>query len=401
MAFATAMLLSKDPPSDAADEGLCLPTLQTSFDNETYQQLHRPGLAEQKAGSPRGKHDSIVPESIVPKMKKRTSRFGLSSIFSRSKSYEVEVTHERLATQLEDEEEVGSPIGNGTGVPYTIGRMSFSQEISALPPVEGPSTPLRNRASKAALRSKSSFRKDGSSKGATAWSAPPLFQAYPQAVKHATLRVPTLSADAILKLNTAKHKGERQASDSYTPESNSANIQKEKKAKRPSTSDSSKGEWTDKIFVFVTSGYFLQYAGHGAFDRLPEKIMPLSKDSAAFASDAIPGRPYVLQISQVSDEEGKVDLDASKSMFKRLGLRSEMRRSASSLLLVLESSQGTYFRLYDFSTRSFSGVTKHLSMVLSASCTLGTCLITLEISLNGNTDCETTIRYERLAGYCT
>ena len=67
--------------------------------------------------------------------------------------------------------------------------------------------------------------------------------------------------------------------------------------------------------------------------------MPLSKDSAAFASDAVPGKPYVLQISQVSAEDGTVDTEASRSMFKKLGLRMEMRRSASSFLLVLDNPE--------------------------------------------------------------
>jgi len=344
MAFSTAMYISGDSAPDLSDRSTRLPPLPTSFHNEAYQQLHHPrlapGFAGEKNSRHRSKHDPMTPDSTAPHLKKRTSRFGLSSLFSRSKSSEAEGQHGKLGTQLEEEEDVGSPMRNDTRVSYAAGRTSFSQEISALPPVEGPSIPLRHRASKAALRSKSSFRRDMSVKTPTAWSPPPLFQAYPQAVKHAILPVPTMSAEAILRLNIAKKKAERQISDAYTPDLNPAKVQKDKKVKRPTTSDSmSKGDWTDKIFVLVTSGYFLQYAGNGAFDRLPEKIMPLSKDSAAFASDAIPGKPYVLQISQVSDDEGKVDIDASRSMFKKLGLRSEMRRSTSSLLLVLENSK--------------------------------------------------------------
>lgn len=343
MAFSTAMYISGDPTPSSIDIALHLPPLQTSFDNDAYQRLHHPrpgpGFADQKTSNHRSKHDSTAPEVTASHLKKRSSRFGLSTFFSKSKSSDVEAQPERLGTPLEEGEEGENPRGNVTGASYVTGQTSFSQEINALPPVEGPSTPLRHRASKAALRSKTSFRKESSSKGTTAWTAPPLFQAYPQAVKHAILHVPTLSAEAILRLHTAKDKGERQTSESYTTDSNLARVQKEKKSKRPTTSDSlSKGDWTDKIFVLVTSGYLLQYAGNGAFDRLPDKIMPLSKDSAAFASDAIPGRPYVLQISQVYDEQGKVDLDASKSMFKRLGLRNEMRRSTSSLLLVLENA---------------------------------------------------------------
>lgn len=167
-------------------------------------------------------------------------------------------------------------------------------------------------------------------------SPPPLFQAYPQAVKHATLRIPTLSAEIILRLQHERDADTNQRSDSYTPSLDTGKTQKEKKLKKSRTSNIlSKSNWSDKVFVLVTSGYVLQYAGDGTFDRLPEKIMPLSKDSAAFASDAIPGKPYVLQISQVSDEEGRLDTEASKSMFKKLGLKIESKRSTSCFFLYL------------------------------------------------------------------
>ncbi|EON63650.1 hypothetical protein W97_02878 [Coniosporium apollinis CBS 100218] len=38
-----------------------------------------------------------------------------------------------------------------------------------------------------------------------------------------------------------------------------------------------------KLYILVTSGCLLQYAGEGPSDRLPEKILQLGKDSAAFA----------------------------------------------------------------------------------------------------------------------
>ena len=89
----------------------------------------------------------------------------------------------------------------------------------------------------------------------------------------------------------------------------------------------------------VTSGYILQYAGEGSFDRLPEKMMLLGKDSVAFASDAIPGKHWVLQISQSMDAEGKATSD-SRSLLSRLAFRgADYRRTATSLLLVLDSAE--------------------------------------------------------------
>lgn len=51
------------------------------------------------------------------------------------------------------------------------------------------------------------------------------------------------------------------------------------KHKRQISGSLSKADWIQKIFVLVTSGYLLQYSGEGSFDRLPEKMMQLGKDS--------------------------------------------------------------------------------------------------------------------------
>ena len=288
-------------------------------------------------GTLRNKHLSITPETSTPKLNKRTSRFGLAGLFGRSKANLLEDQREKLGIQWEEDGATERPSAGDTGTWHTTGRASPSLEFSALPEME---IPLRQRASKAALRSKPSFKRENSAGKPGPWSPPPLFQAYPQAVKHATLRIPTLSAEIILRLQHGRDADTSQRSDSYTPSLDTGNTQKEKKSKKSRTSDVlSKLNWSDKVFVLVTSGYVLQYAGDGTFDRLPEKIMPLSKDSAAFASDAIPGKPYVLQISQVSDEEGRLDTEASKSMFKKLGLKIESKRSTSCFFLVHESPE--------------------------------------------------------------
>ncbi|KAL8680172.1 MAG: hypothetical protein Q9224_006967, partial [Gallowayella concinna] len=79
------------------------------------------------------------------------------------------------------------------------------------------------------------------------------------------------------------------------------------------------------------------YAGEGSFDRLPEKIMPIGRESAAFASDAVPGKHWVLQVSHASDENGNPKIDNSWSFLKRFGLGGDLKRcSASNLLLVMD-----------------------------------------------------------------
>lgn len=95
----------------------------------------------------------------------------------------------------------------------------------------------------------------------------------------------------------------------------------------------------EKIFILVTEGYLLQYAGRGSHDRLPERILPLCKDTAAFASDVLPGKPFVLQISQISAKSGAIDQDSSKDMLKKAGLKNEAKRASATLLLVLSGPE--------------------------------------------------------------
>lgn len=120
----------------------------------------------------------------------------------------------------------------------------------------------------------------------TAWDPPPLFQAYPQAIKHAQLSASTLSTDTILRLSTTRQR-QNSLRDEFaqtTPdEAQNAAPKKAERAKskhrRQLSGSISKADWTHKIYVLVTSGYLLQYAGDGSFDRLPEKMMQLGKDS--------------------------------------------------------------------------------------------------------------------------
>jgi hypothetical protein len=181
-----------------------------------------------------------------------------------------------------------------------------------------------------------------------AWDPPPLFQAYPQAIKHATLSASTLSADSILRISN--HKRTNSLRDDFgqthpnveRPEQSAAAKKAEKaknKHRRQVSGSISKADWTQKIFVLVTSGYLLQYAGEGSFDRLPEKMMQLGKDSVAFASDVIPGKHWVLQISQSMNADGTPMAD-SRSLLSRLTFRGgDYRRTATSLLLVLNSAE--------------------------------------------------------------
>ncbi|KAJ5051980.1 uncharacterized protein L3040_001741 [Drepanopeziza brunnea f. sp. 'multigermtubi'] len=179
-----------------------------------------------------------------------------------------------------------------------------------------------------------------------AWDPPPLFQAYPQAVKHAQLSAISLSTDAILGLRSHHKRNNRLTRDLAKTTSNEPSRTAARKTEKATSkhrnqlSDAiSKAEWTQKIFVLVTSGYLVQYSGDGSFDRLPEKMMQLGKDSVAFASDVIPGKHWVLQISQAMDSDG-TPTSAQRSLLSRLTFRrADYKRAVTSMLLVLDSAE--------------------------------------------------------------
>lgn len=326
------------------------PSPRRFSDRQAYQWPHRPApavkfplekpysvIACEGLCELRDNYNSIAPDTKAVNLKRRTSRFGLASFFTRSRAPNLERKQEKLCIPLEADEDPEGLQSGECATSQQTGPSHVSKEYEALPPMESPDTHIRHRTSKPYLKAKPSFKRDISIK---TWDPPPLFQAYPQAVKHATLRAPSLSAESIIRLHANRNHIAKPRSDSHAPEPYSSGDSKEKWLKGHKAADSlSKGDWICKIFVLVTSGYLLQYAGDGSFDRSPEKIMPLTKESAAFASDAIPGQPYVLQVSQVSDDQGTLDKDASRSMLKKLGLRNEMRRSTSTFLLVLNSPE--------------------------------------------------------------
>lgn len=224
------------------------------------------------------------------------------------------------------------------------------------PPVQTHSTPV-DKPVRMAMRSKSTKPANAPTRPSlkatakpprrsdAAWDPPPLFQAYPQAIKHAQLSASTLSADSILRISNQNASLAQEAGpiSAGNEEQQVAAARKNEKAKskhrRHVSGSISKADWTQKIYVLVTSGYLLQYSGEGSFDRLPEKMMQLGKDSVAFASDVIPGKHWVLQISQAMDSDGTPAPDA-RSLMSRLTFRgADYRRAATSLLLILNSAE--------------------------------------------------------------
>lgn len=169
----------------------------------------------------------------------------------------------------------------------------------------------------------------------TSWDPPPLFQAYSQALRHALLGSPSASVGFILRQQALSTISGGSTTPTNLEEASTFHKTKKYNKKSLAFMDSA---WTRKLYILVTSGYILQYAADGHHDRLPEKILPLRYNSVAFASDAIPGRPYVLQVSRVSDQDDeRVDTN-TRNLWSRIGFRTaEEKRTAGSFLLVCES----------------------------------------------------------------
>lgn len=173
---------------------------------------------------------------------------------------------------------------------------------------------------------------------------PPLFQVWPQARKHGVLEVSLATPETVL------HKSKSRTSSGLFDQGNnmsSLNIAGNrgsgtavKSAIRHVANGSiSNQHLPGKLLVLTTSGFILQYADEGPSDRLPERILQLGKDSAAYASDLIPGRHHVLHIAQAVDQHG-VMVSTSHSILSRFGIRNQAaKRLATNFLLVMPGPQ--------------------------------------------------------------
>ena len=321
----------------ASRRGRALPPIQTTFSP-------KPSLLLQQ--HPRPVETIIVEQHVpatvsAPAPKRRSSTAVLRGLFGRSKS----IKNARLHSSIwETEDEQTASLGDK--IPAIVDQTKYTASNHQTP--VGSSSSLSDllmfsrQPSQSVPRSKS-LKKERPTNVVSSFDPPPLFQAYPQSVKHATLVTPDVPVDTILsKRSTNLKKATRPSTldlSLINADEDCALEKKDypKKHRRKSSGSISIGQWSTKVYVLVTSGYLLQYAGEGSHDRLPEKIMRLGKDSAAFASDSLPGRHWVLQVSQTSDEHGKVTTDGS--FFAKLGIRSGMRKSTSNFLLVLDSPE--------------------------------------------------------------
>ena len=170
------------------------------------------------------------------------------------------------------------------------------------------------------------------------WDAPELFKAYPQSIKHARLRAPALHIKSILHQYGEKKAGGLEQGIPQNMEQLKRYIGRKKEKEKDLKQKILENDgWTEKIYVLATSGYLLEYAGEGSFDRFPEKLMPLGSESVAFASDAIPGEHWVLQVSRIANDDGGPSSSGPMSIFKKLWLGNDKPRLTSTFLLVFDN----------------------------------------------------------------
>ncbi|KAF7550271.1 hypothetical protein G7Z17_g5815 [Cylindrodendrum hubeiense] len=278
-------------------------------------------------------------ENRVPlrpeKVNRRESRLGLRNIFSRSKAPRESApplspldipksTSSRTSVADMNNWTYGQSATASDHTPTTprsprILSTMFENSPSGPPPVKvmGPAKPARGPLA--------------------IWSPPPLFKAFPQAIKHMTLPAASLPTEVILRMHERRANVPGENPNEQTEQQQSEKLKSRKKHRQNTSGSMPKFEWTNKIYILATSGYLLQYGADGPFDRLPEKILHLGKNSAAFASDVIPGRHWVIQVSSLMESDGTTTQD-SRSLFSRMTFRVAERRQASNFLMVFETA---------------------------------------------------------------
>ncbi|KAK8172864.1 hypothetical protein BKA80DRAFT_307313 [Phyllosticta citrichinensis] len=271
-------------------------------------------------------YDRLAAHASFSTRDNRKSTMSLFHLFSRPKVERARGHHEPGLTALRE--------------PKTT---------TALSPVTATPSPHKSMQSRSVPPRSRGGPKRQRSQNSASWEPPPLFQAYPQAIKHALLQATTASAEAIIKTQSHKRqysllqeKLESKLDMSTIPEDkNDADMKRvARREKRMSTSSQlGAPELSHKVYVLTTSGHVLQYAGGGPSDRLPEKILQLGRHSAAFACDLIPGKHWVLQVSHATNEEGVVTTQPPKSFLTRLRVGAAAKKTASTLLLVLDSPE--------------------------------------------------------------
>ena len=313
-----------------------LAPLQTNFSRPAKSRRPRPTEYPSTNGS-----EGPVPlqSPVKSPVKRQSSKSSLRNLFGREKR----VPEPKLDEIVEQLPEPQTAILSET--PMSPSLMS-PRTVDSTPTITSP-TDLRSRPTLKAARPRPPDPQIPT-QDKYGWKPPPLFQAYPQSTKHDCLPAPALSADSILRLHATTARSSTEDTPVNSLERDEAadaarkkREQKQRKHLRTLSGTINKVEWTQKIYVLANVGYILQYAGEGKHDRLPERMLLLGPKSVAFASDAIPGKHWVLQVSH----NPTADVDSSapeppKPRFSRFGFhKSNQPRFSRSFLLVFDNPE--------------------------------------------------------------
>ncbi|KAI0192476.1 hypothetical protein F4808DRAFT_376525 [Astrocystis sublimbata] len=283
--------------------------------------------------------DVILKENRVPlraeRTMKRDSMIGLKSIFSRHKSNRTDRDAEETSSHAGPRPAgIRASFANFSNWPYQLHSSRSTTSLSNTTTVDsrsaasGASSPLSPIKGSQDASKPPTVERPGGGRVSSPWNPPPLFQVYPQAVKHATLPACNVPVEILTRNSEALQGFGLEAK---------AKSDTLRKKRHGMTGAKTAVEWTSKIFVLVTSGYLLQYAAEGAYNRAPEKILQLTATSAAYASDLIPGRHWVLQVASATDAQGNSLMD-TKSRRSKLSMRDSKR--VSNMLLIFEDPEG-------------------------------------------------------------
>ncbi|QKX59941.1 uncharacterized protein TRUGW13939_07083 [Talaromyces rugulosus] len=318
------------------------PQLQQPQKPKQLPTLQKPRPNRLRPAEPTTQQAEKVPPQPEPATRK-PSKSSLKSLFSRNKAVrdvkkkdnplpQVSERRESDAQSIQPPETPRSFAGTVTSVTTVVASADLTT------PIATPTEPHFEKKGPIQTAKAKPTRKSSSP-----WVPPPLFQAYPQALKHATLFAPILSAEAILRIQSSKTTAEAKEENSTPPDSSAAKKKDEKDKKHARRMSMASGDTllARKIFVLVTSGRLLQYAAEGRHDRLPEKLMRLGSTSAAFASDAIPGKPFVIQVTQQFSSDGKAPTETTgRGLLSRFGIQgSDARRMVRTFLMVLSDPE--------------------------------------------------------------
>ncbi|KAI6086231.1 hypothetical protein F4821DRAFT_270102 [Hypoxylon rubiginosum] len=284
-------------------------------------------------------------ENKVPqrpeKLAKRDSRLGLRNIFSRSKSGSIDKIVEQESSSTRESPRHGGIRNSIADIGNWPQRLQASRSEASL--LTSPPNTAKSSTVISPSLSKGKSRQPEAPKtreSIPTFHPPPLFQMYPQAIKHVRLPTCITPIDTLTRLSESKSSTLQKnlsRSDLTLNQGDGSGLEQKGEGEKKRKAKFSP-EWASKIYALVTSGYLLQYAVEGSYDRLPEKILHLTRDSAAYVTDLIPGKPWVVRVASSTDSDGNTSLE-SKSLRSKFALRSIEKRQVSNMLLVFQSPE--------------------------------------------------------------